>query len=94
VERCCRNGMVGYLGICCILKRVEDLFQGYRVSGFLIHRLPHNTVRLQRDVASYVRTRRRGRQGANTTNRVLTPFPSFCWISYFLSTCLSISSLI
>lgn len=86
-----------YLRVSSVLKCVEDFFQRDGVSSFLIHGFPHDAIRLQvrRMVVNFLRDSEEGCSlCALCSSRIgLTPFPSFCWISYFRSTCLSISSL-
>ena len=80
-----------HLGICSVLEGIKDLFEGYDLASLLLNSFPYDAIGLCMRLFSAGPTR--------TTIYVrpcfmLTPLPSFCSMSYFLNTCLSISSLI
>lgn len=77
------------LSICGILKRVEDLLQSDLFAVLLVHRLPHDPIGLRRGEERLALTIVVGDMRGQRT-----PFPNLVEISYLLSTCLSISSLI
>ena len=84
--------MESHLGISSILESIEYLLQSYNLPSPLVYRLPNDTVCLRKGGVSMNPELRLQENGPQATRCMLTPFPSFCWMSYLTNMCLSTSS--